>query len=65
MAITETYVVISEFEVAGKRNGDTITNEELLAYDPRVNIDALLQGCHLSVADPGPQAKPGPKKAGG
>lgn len=60
----ETYTVVGGLEVAGTPNGGTITRSALLAYDPLVNIDALVQGGHLEPGKGGAQSKPGPRKAG-
>lgn len=61
----ETYTVVGGLEVAGTPNGETITRAQLLAYDPLVNIDALVLGGHLEPGKGGAQSKPETKKAAG
>jgi hypothetical protein len=60
----ETFTVVGGHEVAGVPNGGTITRAELLAYDSRVHIDALVAGGHLAPVKSA-EAKSETKKAGG
>lgn len=49
------YIVISDLEVCGKLNGDSLTEKELI--DAGANIGALIEAGHIK---PASNAKPAP-----
>lgn len=57
------YTVISDLEVCGKFNGDTLTEKELI--DAGANVDALIEAGHIVAASiatkPAPSQEQGEK----